>query len=167
MAKAGRRTLHFSGVCALFIILIIVGCLSFAKTSASLWAIGGMLILFTFLYDFTVGPVTYSLVSELPSTRLKAKTIVLARALYNISNIVVNVLTNYQLSKTAWNWGAHTAFFWAGPAVAWLFGWASGFRNQRAGHMANWIRSSSIVFQHGSSKELKLTHMAVVVLRKR
>lgn len=93
MAHFGRRTIHLSGACSLFLILIIVGSMSFAGTEASNWGIGGMLILFVFVYDFTIGPVTYSLVSEIPSTRLKTKTIVMARALYNTSNCVVNVLT--------------------------------------------------------------------------
>ena len=93
MAHFGRRTIHFSGACVLFTILIIVGSISFAGTQAGYWATGGMLILFVFVYDFTIGPVTYSIVSEMSSTRLKTKTIVLARALYNTSNIVVNVLT--------------------------------------------------------------------------
>ncbi|KAL0943010.1 MFS maltose permease [Colletotrichum truncatum] len=117
MHKIGRRTIHFSGLCTQFILLLIVGCLSFAKSNSSIWAIGAMLIIFTFVYDFTVGPVTYSLISELSSTRLKAKTIVMARAAYNASNIFVNVMTNYQLSSTAWNWGARTAFFWAGTCL--------------------------------------------------
>ncbi|KAK4243715.1 general substrate transporter [Corynascus novoguineensis] len=124
MAKVGRRRIHFGGLCAQLTLLIIVGCLSFGQTKASVWAIGAMLIVFTFVYDFTVGPVTYSLVSELSSTRLKAKTIVLARAAYNASNIFVNVMTNYQLSSTAWNWGARTAFFWAGSCLlsaVWVF----------------------------------------------
>ncbi|KAJ6177935.1 hypothetical protein N7519_008396 [Penicillium mononematosum] len=101
------------------------GSLSFAPgdNNAAKWAIGVMLIIFTFCYDISVGPVTYSLVSELSSTRLKAKTIVLARCLYNISNIVVNVLTNYQLNSTAWNWGARCAYFWAGTCLASLV-WA-------------------------------------------
>jgi SP family general alpha glucoside:H+ symporter-like MFS transporter len=114
MSHFGRRTIHFSGACTLFTLLIIVGSISFAGTEASLWGIGAMLIVFVFIYDFTIGPITYSIVSEMSSTRLKAKTIVLARALYNISNIVVNVLTNYQLGETAWNWGAKSAYFWAG-----------------------------------------------------
>ena len=83
MSKIGRRKIHFTGLCCQFILLIMTGSLSFAGTNASIWAIAGMLIVFTFTYDFTVGPVTYSLVSELSSTRLKAKTIVLARAAYN------------------------------------------------------------------------------------
>ncbi|KAK4039656.1 general substrate transporter [Parachaetomium inaequale] len=124
MARVGRRRIHFGGLCAQLTLLIIVGCLSFGTTKASVWAIGATLIVFTFVYDFTVGPVTYSLVSELSSTRLKAKTIVLARAAYNASNIFVNVMTNYQLSSTAWNWGARTAFFWAGSCLLsaiWVF----------------------------------------------
>ncbi|KAK4164024.1 general substrate transporter [Cladorrhinum sp. PSN259] len=124
MSRVGRRRVHFFGLVAQFILLIIVGCLSFGKNSASVWAIGALLIVFTFVYDFTIGPVTYCLISELSSTRLKAKTIVLARAAYNASNIFVNVMTNYQLSSTAWNWGARTAFFWAGTCLLsaiWVF----------------------------------------------
>lgn len=124
MARAGRRTIYLCGVATLFTLLMIVGFASLAKTTASTWAIGAMLLVFTFIYDFTVGPVCYSLVSELSSTRLKTKSIVLARIGYNISNTVVNVLTNYQLNSTAWNWGAKTAFFWAGTGflcLIWIF----------------------------------------------
>ncbi|KAK9431380.1 general substrate transporter [Lipomyces doorenjongii] len=116
MPHFGRRTLHFTGVSILCIIMFIVGCLGFSHASSSKWAVGAMLIVFTFVYDFTVGPVAYSLVSEMSSTRLKSKTVVLARCCYNISNIVVNVLTNYQLSSSSWNWGVRAAYFWAGTA---------------------------------------------------
>ncbi|KAK1998906.1 sugar porter family MFS transporter [Colletotrichum falcatum] len=117
MHRAGRRAIHLSGLCAQCALLLVVGGLAFSAADASVWAIGAALALFTFVYDFTVGPVTYSLVSELSSTRLKNKTIVLARAAYNASNIFVNVMTNYQLSSTAWDWGARTALFWAGTCL--------------------------------------------------
>ena len=117
MTIAGRRTLYVYGTAILFTLLIIAGSLSFEDSSSGLWAIGAMLVAFTFFYDFTIGPVTYSLVTELSSTRLKAKTVVLSRSLYNISNIVVNVLTNYQLGTASWNWGARSAYFWAGTCL--------------------------------------------------
>ncbi|KAI9041102.1 putative MFS maltose permease [Aspergillus affinis] len=122
MSVAGRRTLHLAGLATLVVLLLITGSLSFAPeaNSAAKWAIGAMLIVFTVCYDLTIGPVTYSLVSELSSTRLKAKTIVLARVVYNVSNIVVNVLTNYQLNQTAWDWGARCAYFWAGTCLVCL-----------------------------------------------
>jgi SP family general alpha glucoside:H+ symporter-like MFS transporter len=159
MSKLGRRTIHFSGACTLFTILIIGGSLSFAGNEASLWAIGAILIVFVFVYDFTIGPITYSIVSEMSSTRLKAKTIVLARAFYNISNIVVNVLTNYQLGELSWNWGAKTAYFWAEPAVVSAFGSTSACRNPRAGPTENWTCYSSNVSLQGSLRAQRSTRL--------
>jgi len=124
MARAGRRTIYFGGMCTLCTLLMIIGFCSLSKTTGATWAIGAMLLVFTFVYDFTIGPVCYSLVSELSSTRLKTKTIVLARIGYNLSNTVINVLTNHQLNQTAWNWGAKTAFFWGGTCficLIWVF----------------------------------------------
>lgn len=49
---------------------------------------------------------------------------VLARNIYNVGGIVVNILINSQLTSTAWNWGARSAFFWAGACfccVLWIF----------------------------------------------
>lgn len=125
MTWFGRRTLYLYGSAFLCLLLIIIGCLGTRQNEASAdWAIGSMLLIFTFVYDFTVGPVCYSLVAELSSTRLKAKTIVLSRNLYNIGGIIVNVITNYQLTPTAWDWRAYSGFFWAGTCffcVVWVF----------------------------------------------
>ncbi|KAJ8609013.1 hypothetical protein MRB53_039372 [Persea americana] len=74
-------------------------------------------MLYTFAYDATVGPVCYSLVAELASTRLRNKTVVLARNAYNITGIVANVLTPHMLNPDSWNWGAKTGFFWAGACL--------------------------------------------------
>lgn len=96
--------------------LMIVGFLGVTPSgnTGAQWAIRAMLIVFTYVFDFSVGPVCYTLVAELSSTRLKAKTIVLGRRLYNTSNRVVNVLTSYQLNPTTWNWSGKTAFPWGG-----------------------------------------------------
>lgn len=128
MHRAGRRTLYLYGSIVLLALLLIIGLTSIAPSSnqPSRWAIGSMLLLFTFIYDLTVGPVCYSLVAEVSSTRLKAKTIVLARNFYNIGGIVVNVLTTYQLTPkpTGWGWSAKSAFFWAGccaGCICWIY----------------------------------------------
>lgn len=119
MQRVGRRTLYLWGSGTMFLLLIIIGCCGLAPSdnNAAKWATGSLLIVFTFVYDLTVGPVCYSLVSELSSTRLKAKSIVIARICYNIGMIVAQVITNYQLTSKVqggWNWGAKSAFFWAG-----------------------------------------------------
>ncbi|KAH8689609.1 MFS maltose permease MalP [Talaromyces proteolyticus] len=126
MSRFGRRTLYQYGILGLFCLLMIIGFTSLAPRTdaAANWAIGSMLLVFAVVYDSTVGPVCYSLVSEFSSTRLRAKSIVLARNLYNIAGIVANILTNYQLTSTAWNWGAKAAFFWAGCCficLLWVF----------------------------------------------
>lgn len=126
MGYAGRRTLYMYGTAILFILLMVIGFVSLAPRSnnGANWAIGSLLLIFTFTYDLTVGPVCYSLVAEIPSTRLKSQTVILARNFYNIGGIVTNIVTNYMLTATAWNWGAHSGFFWAGTCllcVIWIF----------------------------------------------
>ena len=60
---------------------------------------------------------SYSLVAEISSTRLRNKTVVLARNLYNITGVIANVLTPHMLNPDAWNWGAKAGFFWAGTGM--------------------------------------------------
>jgi SP family general alpha glucoside:H+ symporter-like MFS transporter len=83
MSHFGRRTLYLSGLGILSILLFTIGFIALAPrdSSAASWTTGSMLLVYTFFYDSTVGPVCYSLVSELPSTRLRIKSVVLARNL--------------------------------------------------------------------------------------
>ncbi|PNY29695.1 General alpha-glucoside permease [Tolypocladium capitatum] len=126
MTHFGRRTLYVGGLFSLNILLLVVGFISLAgeHNQAASWATGSMLLVYTFVYDSTVGPVCYSLVSELSSTRLRAKTVVLSRNLYNIFSIINGVIFPYMLNPTAWNWRGKAGFFWAGLCflcVLWSF----------------------------------------------
>ncbi|TKA48740.1 hypothetical protein B0A54_00876 [Friedmanniomyces endolithicus] len=122
--RFGRRTIYLWGMTGIVISLLLVGFISLAPvTSGSSWAIGAFLLVFTFIYDSTVGPLTYVIVPETPSSRLRHKTVVLARNAYNITCIWTGVLTPYMLNTTAWNWSAKTGFFWAGFAILCLI-WA-------------------------------------------
>lgn len=116
MGRFGRRTLYLGGQTFMCILLLTIGCTAFAGRSnaGAQWAIGSMLLVYTFTYDATVGPVCYSLVSELTSTRLRTKSVVLARNAFNIVGIITNTITPRMLNPTAWNWGAKAGFFWAG-----------------------------------------------------
>jgi SP family general alpha glucoside:H+ symporter-like MFS transporter len=124
MKFCGRRTLYLIGTSVMCLIMFIVGFLSFNHSKGSSWAIGGVLLFFTFVYDFTVGPACYSLVPEIASSRLRTKSTILARNVYNVIGIVNGVITPYMINPTAWNWGAKTGFFWAGIGVlttTWVF----------------------------------------------
>lgn len=122
----GRRTLYLSGQLAMCLLLLAIGCTALAGRDnvAAQWAIGSLLLIYTFTYDATVGPVCYSLVAELTSTRLRTKSVVLARNMYNIVGIATNIITPRMLNPTAWNWGAKSGFFWAGTCfvcAVWTF----------------------------------------------
>ncbi|KAL2810328.1 putative MFS alpha-glucoside transporter [Aspergillus granulosus] len=121
MTYFGRRTLYVVGLAALATVLMVMGFVSIpASTSALSWATGSLLLVYTFIYDSTVGPVCFSLVSEMPSTRLRTKTVVLARNTYNILNLVTGIIIPYMLNVDAWNWRGRSGFFWGALCVCCL-----------------------------------------------
>ncbi|KAK5999076.1 Maltose permease MAL61 [Cladobotryum mycophilum] len=119
MTWFGRRSLYLYGQLTMCLLLLTIGLTALAghKNTGAQWAIGSLLLVYTFTYDSTVGPVCYSLVSELTSTRLRTKSVVLARNMYNITGIVTNIITPRMLNPTAWNWGAKSGFFWAASCL--------------------------------------------------
>jgi MFS transporter, SP family, general alpha glucoside:H+ symporter len=121
MRVVGRRRLYIAGLALSFITLIVAGAIATrADTPSTSWTLGSMLIFLTFVYDSTIGPVCYVLVSEIPSTRLRIKTVVLARVAYNLAGIVANILTPRMLNPTAWNWKGKACYLWAGTCLVML-----------------------------------------------
>ncbi|KIX02379.1 uncharacterized protein Z518_08320 [Rhinocladiella mackenziei CBS 650.93] len=108
MRKIGRRALYLGGLFLSLIILI---------------ASGSLIIVLTFVYDFTVGPVCYVLVAEIPSSRLRVKTVVLARVAYNIVSIITNVMTPRMLNPSAWDWKGQSCLLFAGTTLVCLIRW--------------------------------------------
>lgn len=126
MSYFGRRTLCVGGLSLLTVLLLIIGFLALAgeHNDAASWATGSMWLVYTFFYDSTVGLVCYSLVSELSSTRLRLKTIVLSRNLYNMLSIVNGIIIPHMLNPEAWHWRGKAGFFWGGLCflcVVWAF----------------------------------------------
>ncbi|RMZ80418.1 hypothetical protein DV737_g3041, partial [Chaetothyriales sp. CBS 132003] len=121
MHRVGRRTLYLAGLMLSVVILVAGGILGSvpgaATTPGTSWALGSMLILMTGVYDATIGPVCYVLVAEIPSTRLRIKTVVLARVAYNLSSIVMNILTTKMLNPNAWDIRGKTCYMYAGTAL--------------------------------------------------
>jgi SP family general alpha glucoside:H+ symporter-like MFS transporter len=114
--RLGRRTLYVTGLFVMFVILMTVGFLGipgYTTHPGVAWASGAFLIIFVFTYDLTVGPVCYCLVAEIPSTRLRVKTVVLARNAYNIASICANFLNPPILNPSSWNLRGKGGFIWA------------------------------------------------------
>jgi MFS transporter, SP family, general alpha glucoside:H+ symporter len=118
MRHIGRRTLYIAGLCGSLIILVITGVVgTFKETKGTSWALGSLIIVLTFVYDFTIGPVCYVLVAEIPSSRLRVKTVVIARVAYNVIGIITNILTPRMLNPAAWDWKAKSCYFFAGTTL--------------------------------------------------
>lgn len=73
--------------------VVIGGLGTVSARSAISWSIGSLLIVYALIYDITVGPICYALVSDIPSLELRSKTIVLSRVTYNLLNVVSNTIT--------------------------------------------------------------------------
>jgi SP family general alpha glucoside:H+ symporter-like MFS transporter len=116
VSVAGRRTLFRNGLALLLTFLTIIGIISVLPLSKETngFAVASLLLVFTFAFNCTVGPVAYSLVAELPSTRLKSKTINLARACYSLVGLFNGAVTPLMINPENANWGAKSAWFWAG-----------------------------------------------------
>ena len=121
MRFVGRRTLYLWGLALSLVVLLVAGGIGTRPDSAWVsWTLGSLVIVLTFVYDGTLGPICYALVAEIPSTRLRVKTVVLARVAYNIVGLISNTLMPKMLNPTAWNWKGKTCFLWAGTCFACL-----------------------------------------------
>ncbi|KAH8548447.1 general substrate transporter [Umbelopsis sp. PMI_123] len=112
--RFGRRTIYLTGLIICDILMFLIGFLSLAPQSNTSipWATSGVLLAFVFAYDISIGPVCYALVSEISSTRLRGKSIGLARNSYNILSICFGAATPYMLNPDALNWKGKVGFFW-------------------------------------------------------
>ena len=104
MRYYGRRPLYIAGLAATVVILLVIGGLGIPEpTSTTGWATGGMCFLFKIVFYFSQGPLNGTLITDVPSGRLRAKTVVIARAAFICSAVFMVVLVNYQVNVTAWN----------------------------------------------------------------
>ncbi|KAJ3546749.1 hypothetical protein NM208_g1857 [Fusarium decemcellulare] len=110
----GRATLYMSGLTFLFFSNIVIGGLGFTTSEKAQMAIGIILVVSNLVNMVTVGPVCYPIVAETPSGRLRYKTIVIGRFVYNLTGLVEHTITPRMISPLGWNWGAKAGLFYAG-----------------------------------------------------
>ncbi|KAL6799814.1 putative MFS alpha-glucoside transporter [Trichoderma sp. SZMC 28012] len=110
----GRATIYMGGLTLMFCCLIAIGGLGFTSGKGAETAIGILLVVSTLINMITVGPACYPIVAETPSGRLRYKTIVIGRFVYNLTGIFNNSVTPRMIAATSWNWGAKAGLFYAG-----------------------------------------------------
>ncbi|KAK7409302.1 hypothetical protein QQX98_008542 [Neonectria punicea] len=110
----GRATIYMSGSAFMFCCLLAIGGLGWSDSKDAYLAVGLLFVVSTLCNMITIGPDCYPIVAETPSGRLRYKTIVIGRFVYNLTAIFNNAVTPRMISASGWGWGAKTGLFYAG-----------------------------------------------------
>ncbi|CAI7675478.1 unnamed protein product [Penicillium pancosmium] len=125
MSRIGRRILYLSGMSCMALWLFIIGVLAVNTSNPNVkWVQSVLCLSWLLTFSLTVGPIGWIIPAEVSSTRLRSKTIVLARNGYYVAQILANVIQPYMMNPLAWNWKGKTGFFWfafASLTVVWAF----------------------------------------------
>ena len=87
------------------------------------WVQAILTLVWTFTFQLSAGQLGWALPAEIGSTRLRQKTICLARNVSNILGVICGTLNNYMVNPQAWNLKGYTGFVWGGCATI-VFVWA-------------------------------------------
>lgn len=127
--RIGRRIIWLYGFATLTVILWIIGFLAIPVRPESDntlgWVQSILCVVWLGVYSMSVGPIVYTIVAEIGSTRLRTQTVVLARSLYYFGNIIFGgILQPKFMAPGDWNLKGKTAFFWACLAtLTWIWGY--------------------------------------------
>jgi MFS transporter, SP family, general alpha glucoside:H+ symporter len=124
MPRFGRRTVYVIGMACMAFELILIGILNvWTDRQAVAWTQGVLTLVWTVTFQLSAGQLGWALPAEIGSTRLRQKTVCLARNVSNILGVVGGTLNNYMVNPTAWNWRGYAGFFWGGCATC-VYIWA-------------------------------------------
>ena len=102
-------------------ILFIIGFLDLGRSqSGVVWAQASLMDIWTFIYQMTVGPICFVIISEVSATRLRGKTIALTTAVQALANIVFTVAMPYMLNSDQANWRGKAGFLFGAISLVCL-----------------------------------------------
>ena len=122
----GRRTIFLSGLfllSALQLLIAILDCIpSHPKSIPLTQAI--LMVIWNFVYDSTLGPITFVIITEVPAANLRAKSIAFTTAVQAVAGIIMTVAIPYLINPDQAGLRGKLGFVFGGLAAAgWLWGW--------------------------------------------
>ncbi|KAK9321599.1 general substrate transporter [Lipomyces orientalis] len=121
--RFGRRSTYICGLAVMTSVLFIIGILNVWTEKKSVGMSQAILtLLWTFTFQLSVGQLGWALPAEIGSTRLRQKTVCLARNTYYLVGFL-GVLQPYFMNPNEWNLKGYTGFVWGGTALLTLI-WA-------------------------------------------
>lgn len=120
----GRRTIYVWGMGGMCFVLLLIGVLNVWTDRPAVGMSQAILtLLWTFIFQLSAGQLGWALPAEMGSTRLRQKTICLARDASNITGVIGGTLQQYFMNPQAWNLKGYTGFVWGGTCFG-MFVWS-------------------------------------------
>ncbi|KAJ5190911.1 uncharacterized protein N7498_009896 [Penicillium cinerascens] len=118
----GRRTIYLWGTATNITLLFILGiCASIPQNNSTNYTQACLGILISFVFAGTLGPISYTIISETSSVRLRPLSTGVGRAAYYIAEIPMIFLASQMLNPTGWDLAGKCGYIWGGTAcVCWI-----------------------------------------------
>ncbi|KAF5636669.1 major facilitator superfamily transporter [Fusarium tjaetaba] len=114
----GRRTIYLWGTIVNVTFLMILGIVATLHQSTATNYVQAVLgILISFVYALCLGPISYTIIAETSSVRLRALSTGVGRAAYYVAEIPMIYLASNLLNPTGWNLGGQCGYVWGGTAA--------------------------------------------------
>ncbi|QPG75842.1 hypothetical protein FOA43_003225 [Brettanomyces nanus] len=136
--RVDRRVLYIGGVALCTIMNLLIACVSYGSSQAAAYTTVVFVFLWAFIYEATVGPLTYALITELPQGRMRAKSVAITSNVNSLCSFGLGYLIPYLFNPDEVNMGARIMFVWTGTGVV-LFVVMLFFLPETRGRTANEI----------------------------
>ena len=118
IANFGRRPIYTYGLyllTALQLLIEILDCApNYSHHQSVIWAQATLLLTWNFFYNFTIGPVGFSILCETSATRVREKTIAFATAVQALVGIGMTIAVPYMINPDQANLRGKMGFFFGG-----------------------------------------------------
>ncbi|EFX04092.1 maltose permease [Grosmannia clavigera kw1407] len=118
----GRRTIYLWGTATNITLLFILGiCASVEQNHKTNLAQACLGVVISFVFAGSLGPISYTIISETSSVRLRALSTGVGRAAYYVAEIPMIYLASKLLNTTGWNLAGKCGYVWGSTAcVCWV-----------------------------------------------
>jgi SP family general alpha glucoside:H+ symporter-like MFS transporter len=138
-----RRTIYLWGTATNVTFLFLLGIVASVPQNAATNYVQAILgIIISFVFAGTLGPISYTIISETSSVRLRALSTGVGRAAYYVAEIPMIFLASQMLNGTGWNLAGKCGYVWGTTAIiCWIsaFFWLPELKNRS-------YRESDILF---------------------
>ncbi|KAJ5274078.1 hypothetical protein N7478_009203 [Penicillium angulare] len=113
-----RRTVYLCGLSVNIVFLFLLGiCASIPQNVHTNYAQACLGVIISFVYAGSQGPISYTIISETSSIRLRPLSTAVGRAAYYFTEIPMIYLSSRMLNTTGWNLAGKCGYVWGGTAV--------------------------------------------------